>query len=61
MILVAVEIFETRIVRGSSYIPTPAKYSNAKCALINIRILIRNASNCACDIISQIKRKMGKT
>ena len=29
-ILFAVDIFETRPVRGSSYIPTPAKYSNSQ-------------------------------
>lgn len=31
------DIFEIKPVRGSSYIPTPEKYSNAKCGLINIR------------------------
>ena len=35
-ILFAVDIFETRPVRGSSYIPTPARYAHPKCGLINI-------------------------
>ena len=32
-----VEIFEIKPARGSSYIPTPEKYQNAKCGIINIR------------------------
>ena len=31
-----IDMFETRPVRGSSYIPTPERFSNAKCGLINI-------------------------
>ena len=31
----AIDIFETKPLRGSSYIETPEKYSNAKCARIN--------------------------
>jgi hypothetical protein len=31
------ESFDIKPIRGSSYIPTPEKYSNAKCGLINIR------------------------
>ena len=31
------ESFDIKPVRGSSYIPTPETYSNAKCGLINIR------------------------
>ena len=34
---VSIEIYSVNSVRGSSYIPTPVKYSNAKCGLINIR------------------------
>ena len=30
-------IYETRPVRGSSYIPTPIKFYNPKCGLINIK------------------------
>ena len=29
--------FEVKPVRGSSYIPTPEKYSNPKCGLVNIQ------------------------
>lgn len=32
-----IEIYKTKPARGSSYIPTPARYSNAKCGLINIQ------------------------
>jgi hypothetical protein len=32
-----VDIFETRPVRGSSYIPTPEKYGNSRTGLINIK------------------------
>ncbi|MFM7988997.1 MAG: hypothetical protein ACKPKO_57760, partial [Candidatus Fonsibacter sp.] len=32
----AIDVFETKPIRASSYIPTPAKYSNPKCGLINI-------------------------
>ena len=32
-----VDCFTTRALRASSYIPTPPKFSNAKCGLINIR------------------------
>lgn len=31
------ESYDIKPVRGSSYIPTPEKYSNAKCGLINIK------------------------
>ena len=31
-----IDMFETRPVRGSSYIPTPERLANAKCGLINI-------------------------
>jgi len=34
---VFVIFYKTNPVRGSSYIPTPEKYSNAKCGLINIQ------------------------
>ena len=30
-------IHEIKPVRGSSYIPTPVKFSNPKCGLINIK------------------------
>ena len=33
----AIDMFETKPLRGSAYIPTSEKYSNAKCGLINIR------------------------
>ena len=33
----AIDFYSTKPSRGSSYIPTPEKYSNAKCGLINIR------------------------
>ena len=32
-----VEVFKIRPTRGSSYIPTPTRFSNPKCGLINIR------------------------
>jgi hypothetical protein len=32
----AIDIFETKPLRASSYIPTPERFSNAKCGLINI-------------------------
>ena len=32
----SVDIFAINSLRGSSYIPTPEKYSNADCGLINI-------------------------
>ena len=32
----AINIFETKIWRGSSYIETPEKFANAKCRLIDI-------------------------
>jgi len=32
-----VDMYETKPLRGSSYIPTPAKYSNSKFGLINIQ------------------------
>ena len=32
-----VECLTTKPLRASSYIPTPEKYSNAKCGLINIQ------------------------
>ena len=31
------DVYETKPARGSSYIPTPTRYSNAKCGLINIK------------------------
>ncbi|MFM7988362.1 MAG: hypothetical protein ACKPKO_54525, partial [Candidatus Fonsibacter sp.] len=33
----AIDVFETKPIRASSYIPTPAKYSHSKCGLINIK------------------------
>ena len=33
----AVSIYSIKRVRGSSYIPTPVKFSNSKCGLVNIR------------------------
>ena len=33
----AIDIFETKPLRGSSYIKTPETYSNSRCALINIK------------------------
>ncbi|MFM7984580.1 MAG: hypothetical protein ACKPKO_35160, partial [Candidatus Fonsibacter sp.] len=30
----AIDVFETKPIRASSYIPTPAKYSHSKCGLI---------------------------
>ena len=35
--ILAIDIFESQPLRGSSYIEPPEKYSNAKCGLINIR------------------------
>ena len=35
--VVYLKSFTNKPVRGSSYIPTPEKYSNAKCGLINIQ------------------------
>ena len=32
-----IDIFKIRPIRASSYIPTPEKYANAKCGLINIK------------------------
>ena len=32
-----IDIFETKPLRGSSYIPTPEKYANSKCGLVNIK------------------------
>ena len=32
-----IDIFETKPLRGSSFIPTPEKYSNPKCGLVNIK------------------------
>jgi len=34
---VSVAIYETKPLRASSYIPTPEKYTNPKCGLINIK------------------------
>jgi hypothetical protein len=31
------DVYETKPARGSSYIPTPEKYSNPKCGLVNIK------------------------
>ena len=31
------DVFETKPLRASSYIPTPEKYSNPKCGLVNIK------------------------
>jgi len=33
----AIDVYETKPLRASSYIPTPSKYSNLKCGLINIQ------------------------
>ncbi|MFM7986828.1 MAG: hypothetical protein ACKPKO_46695 [Candidatus Fonsibacter sp.] len=33
----AIDAFETKPIRASSYIPTPAKYSHSKCGLVNIK------------------------
>ena len=33
----SIDIFETKALRGSSYIPTPEKYSNSMCGLVNIQ------------------------
>ena len=35
--LLFVDIFETKPLRGSSYIETPEQFSNSKCGLINIQ------------------------
>ncbi len=32
----AIDVFETKPIRASSYIPTPVKYSHSKCGLVNI-------------------------
>ena len=32
-----IKVYKTRVARGSSYIPTPPPYNNAKCGLINIQ------------------------
>ena len=34
---ISINTYKIKPERGSSYIPTPAKYSNAKCGLINIK------------------------
>ena len=31
------DVLETKAMRASSYIPTPEKYSNPKCGLVNIQ------------------------
>ena len=31
------DVYKIKAIRGSSYIPTPEKYSNPKCGLINIQ------------------------
>ena len=33
----AIDMFEIKVARGSSYIPTPARYANSRCGLINIQ------------------------
>ncbi|MFM7984918.1 MAG: hypothetical protein ACKPKO_36915, partial [Candidatus Fonsibacter sp.] len=33
----AIEVYETKPLRASSYITTPSTYSNSKCGLINIQ------------------------
>ncbi|MFM7977723.1 MAG: hypothetical protein ACKPKO_00265, partial [Candidatus Fonsibacter sp.] len=33
----AIDVYETKQLRASSYIPTPSKYSNSKCGLTNIQ------------------------
>ena len=33
----SIDIFETKAMRASSYIPTPEKYSNPTCGLVNIQ------------------------
>ena len=32
-----IDVYETSPIRAASYIPTPPKYNNAKCGLINIQ------------------------
>jgi hypothetical protein len=32
-----IKVYKSRVARGSSYIPTPPPYNNAKCGLINIQ------------------------
>ncbi|MFM7986233.1 MAG: hypothetical protein ACKPKO_43660, partial [Candidatus Fonsibacter sp.] len=32
-----IAVFETKPMRASSYIPTPTKYSNSRCGLVNIK------------------------
>ena len=32
-----IDIYETNPIRGSSYIPTPPKFNNSRCGLINIQ------------------------
>ena len=34
---IMITIYQIRKSRGSSYIPTPSPYNNAKCGLINIK------------------------
>jgi uncharacterized protein (UPF0335 family) len=41
----AIDIYEIKKLRGSSYIPTPEKYKNAKCGLVNIKMMIMSASD----------------
>jgi len=33
----AIDMYEIRVARGASYLPTPEKFANAKCGLINIQ------------------------
>ena len=34
---ITIVVYQTRYSRGSSYIPTPIRYSNSRCGLINIK------------------------
>ena len=37
MLNIFIDIYETNPIRGSSYIPTPPKFNNSRCGLINIQ------------------------
>ena len=37
-IITVIQVFQTRVSRGSSWIATPEKHANAKCGLLNIKI-----------------------
>jgi hypothetical protein len=41
----AMDMSKIKPARGGSYIPTPRRYANSKCGLINIKTKTRSVSN----------------